>query len=600
MINIEQLVRRALEETGCSRPILSAPFDLAMGTCEDLMAQERIAGFVADNRASPGAASPAALGWWTDRPLGQWRLRSDAGPVILFLGCETQVGGRMLLEAARAGVRQIVTVSAGKQRFCRMTVLSALARRLSSTFIRSAVGNSFVGRAVSNGLAYSAQVSYENAFAELLTAVGDHFHVADGDVVPGRAMLILGSLGPGGAERQAASTAIELAKHGRWQPMIACSNLDNDGDFHRASVEAAGVRVVTVPVTHPRMSEPAIQEILVRARKYELLGFDNVAHAILSYACFISEYRPALVQCWMDYCNVLAGIAAEMVGTPSIVLSGRSVAPDNFAVFLPCMRPGYRALLERRPDLAFTNNSEAGAADYARWLDLPKNRFNIVRNGLSFPPPPSSEEVAKIRQALDIPADAPVLGTIMRFSEEKQPFLWIDAAVEVLHRAPTAYCVAFGSGVQLEEARTTISRRGLGKHIKLPGLIKDPWNALALMDVFVLTSRKEGLPNVLIEAQAMGVPVVSTGQGGMVETYLEGETGITALPPTARELALAIAALLNDKDRRDRMARRAREHARRSFSNSAMRDATLAIFNRVSASSISALNHTPALEERSP
>lgn len=597
MINIEQLVRRASEETGCCRPILSAPFDLTKGTCEDLMAKERIAGFVADSRASPGAASAAALGWWTDRPLGQWRLRRDAGPVILFLGSETQVGGRMLLEAARAGVRQIVAMGANEQQFLKVSVISALATRVSSALIRKVAGNRIIGKVLSD--LGTTHLSYEKAFDDLFDAVGDVFSTPRDDFVPDRALLILGSLGPGGAERQAASTAIELARHGRWKPIVACSNLENGGDFHKASVEAANVPVVTVPITHPRMSEPAIQEILASARKYELLGFHDVAHTILSYACFIDEYRPALVQCWMDYCNVLAGIAAAMAGTPSIVLSGRSVAPDNFAIFQPYMRPGYQALLARRPDLAFTNNSEAGAADYARWLDLPQNRFGIVRNGLSFPPPPSSEEVAKLRQALDIPADAPVLGTIMRFSEEKQPFLWIDAAVEVLDRVPTAYCVAFGSGVQLEEARTAISRRGLGKRIKLPGLIKEPWSALALMDVFVLTSRKEGLPNVLIEAQAMGVPVVSTGQGGMMETYLEGQTGVTARPPNAGGLAAAIAALLNDTERRDRMSKCAREFVRGRFSNASMRDVTLAIFSRVSGSSISALDYGPVREERS-
>ena len=75
------------------------------------------------------------------------------------------------------------------------------------------------------------------------------------------------------------------------------------------------------------------------------------------------------------------------------------------------------------------------------------------------------------------------------------------------------------------EIQCLIQSYDLSTKIRLPGLTDDVWTALSAMDIFVLTSRMEGLPNVLIEAQGAGLPVVSTIVGGAPETFIEGKTG---------------------------------------------------------------------------
>ena len=219
--------------------------------------------------------------------------------------------------------------------------------------------------------------------------------------------------------------------------MVGCSYIEGDAGFHRASIARAHVPVVGIPSAPAEMSDPIIQGALARAQRYRLLGFQNIAHIVLSYACFIRRFRPALVQTWMDYCNVLAGIAADMVGVPALVLSGRSAAPDNFSIFEPYMRPGYIELLRRQPELVFANNSNAGAADYGRWLGLPKEQFVVIHNGSDFPETLRKEEAAAHRRSLGIPERAPVVGSIIRFSEEKQPYLWVDTAMKVALKSPT-------------------------------------------------------------------------------------------------------------------------------------------------------------------
>ena len=135
----------------------------------------------------------------------------------------------------------------------------------------------------------------------------------------------------------------------------------------------------------------------------------------------------------------------------------------------------------------------------------------------------------------------------------------------------------------LEEVRSYVSKRGMAERIKLPGIIHDAWTALSMLDVFLLTSRLEGLPNVLIEAQGMGVPVVTTGMGGMPETYVDGATELTARPPKAETLAAAVSKLLLDQAVRRRMAEGAWRSARAKFSIDTMMSGTLDAFDLATA-----------------
>jgi len=561
-IDVEDKVARAIQEIGSNTFILAAPFAIEPSLAERLAKEGRIGGYVADE-PSDGLA---VAGNWLDATRSCWRLKPGGSATVLFLGAETSVGGRMLLEAFRAGVREIVLVSASNAAI-RIPVIASLARRAAVMLMAR------VRKRVMPGWG-----SYENAFAELYSQVGTAFRIPPGQVVADRALLVIGSLGPGGAERQVTTTAIGLVERSDWRPIVAVSGLANGGDFHLGALSAARIPVETVDNNPMCLHGDFCRGILAASCRRAPDGFDQIAHIILCYASFIAEMRPALVHCWMDYCNVLAGIAADMAGEPALVLSGRSVAPDNFDLHQPYMLPGYRALLARRPNDPFTNNSQAGAVDYARWLGVEKDRFVVIHNGFDFPQLPPTHAVQDLLMTLGIPKGAPVIGTIIRFSEEKRPFLWLDVAAATLKHIPECYCVAFGEGPLLEEARRKVGKRGLAHRIKLPGLTRNPWIALAAMDVFVLTSRVEGLPNVLVEAQAMGVPVVTTGNGGMVETYIDGETGLTERTQRAGPLAEAIVSILKDPTRLHHMSQRARAFALDHFHREAMVQATLSAY----------------------
>lgn len=550
MLNFDRIVSVAAKAAG-DRPVLAAPYSLPTIVCRELSAQGVISGRVAEICPNPANKDPDIAGWWINRCKGVWFLRRDVSRSIILLSIrsEDEIGGRLLLEARLKGYKRMLLVGPDGAIVREVDIASALLSRLPPI---------------------SPTASYESAFEEMYALVGDRLRLLDRAFDPSR-VLVFTSLGAGGAERQATYTALGLAK--RWPGKVHVARL-GEGDFYRPTLDSVGIPTYVVSGEDPDYSSSDIAHIRNElASRYFSLGFLNIFHMIFHQALLIRTLRPGLVHTFQDYTNILAGIAADLVGVPRLVLSGRSVAPDHFAIFQPYMAPGYHALLRRR-EVVFLNNSEAGANDYARWLDMPRDRFRVVHNGFEFPEL-EPKMGAMQRRTLGIPQSAVVVGSIIGFREEKRPQLFLEMA-RLLHADyPDARFVIFGDGPLLANCREFVETQGLSEFIQLPGLTNDAWRALSVMDVFVLTSRLEGLPNVLIEAQAMAVPVVCTGAGGMSETFVEGQTGFGVPSATAEALAAAVSRLIDDRALRDRMGAAAMRHARETFGIDRMIDLTI-------------------------
>jgi glycosyltransferase involved in cell wall biosynthesis len=279
----------------------------------------------------------------------------------------------------------------------------------------------------------------------------------------------------------------------------------------------------------------------------------------------------------MDAANIASGLAARIVGVPVIVCGGRSMSPEHFALYQPYMRPGYRALIDD-PSVVFLNNSQAGAVDYARWLALPRDRIQVLHNGIEFPELPDAAARADARSSLGLPASGPIVGSILRFAAEKQPRLMIDAMAQILRQRDDTCTIVFGSGAQHEAMRRYVASLGLDRRLLLPGYTDNPWRSLSCMDLFLLTSRAEGLPNVLIEAQAMGVPVVSTAVGGARETFVDGTTGWAVTEHTPEVIGRICLELLSDSAKRAAAAIAACRFARERFGSARMIADTITVY----------------------
>jgi glycosyltransferase involved in cell wall biosynthesis len=227
-----------------------------------------------------------------------------------------------------------------------------------------------------------------------------------------------------------------------------------------------------------------------------------------------------------------------LAGVPKVILSGRNLNPSHFELYQPYMDPAYKALA-RVPSVSFVNNSRAGADDYADWIGIPRSRISVVHNGVDFGNRRrlSALQARGLRDSLGIAAEAFVVGGVFRLEAEKRPLLWVDTAARVAEKLPDARFLIYGQGRMHQRLIRAANRAGLARRLILPGLTSDVVSAMSIMDVLLLTSSGEGLPNVLLEAQWSGTPVVTTDVGGAKEAIDPDVTGWAIKTDAPHELA---------------------------------------------------------------
>ena len=164
----------------------------------------------------------------------------------------------------------------------------------------------------------------------------------------------------------------------------------------------------------------------------------------------------------------------------------------------------------------------------------------------------------RVRAELGLAPDTVVVGTVANLRPEKAYPVLLDAAREVIDKVPEVTFVAVGQGPQEDEIRAHHHRLGLGDRFVLLGYRADAVRVMSACDVFVLASHDEGLGLAVMEALALGLPVVATDVGGVPEVVRRSE-GILVRPGQPRELAAALIDVVADDGRRHQMAAAAAE-----------------------------------------
>ncbi len=213
-------------------------------------------------------------------------------------------------------------------------------------------------------------------------------------------------------------------------------------------------------------------------------------------------------------------------------------------------------------------------ADTARREERPlRARLSVIENGIPLGEfAPSVEARRAARDELGIAAEAKVIGFVGRLVHEKDVPLLVRAAAPLL--GPDARLVIVGDG----PTRDDVERARAGSPwVTLTGARSDVPRLLTAFDVFALSSSAEGLPLVLPEAMATGLPVVATAVGG-VPSAVPAEVGTLVRAGDAHAFRAALARLLADDALRARSGAVAREHALAHFDEGRMIDRYLALY----------------------
>lgn len=251
----------------------------------------------------------------------------------------------------------------------------------------------------------------------------------------------------------------------------------------------------------------------------------------------------------------LGHIAGRLSGVP--VVSSVHVVNRN---------PAYRFLPNRDPSIV-------AVSEYLRqWLikhGVPPQRVRTVYNGTDFAEFPNLDpaEEREVRRELEVPEAALLVGLFGQINAFKGSYLLVQAAQRVLTRFPSTYFVFVGA-VQLHvENDLRALARGYADRLRFTGPRNDVRRLMAAMDVITLPSRYEACSMAIIEAMAVGKPVVATRAGGNPELVRDGETGLL-IERTPEALAEALMTILADASRRRQMGEAALQLARERFASS--------------------------------
>ena len=192
-----------------------------------------------------------------------------------------------------------------------------------------------------------------------------------------------------------------------------------------------------------------------------------------------------------------------------------------------------------------------------------------------------AEPAANIHAEFWLPTHAPIVGAVAALTQEKGHKYLIDAAALVVREVPDARFVILGEGDLRPALERQIKELHLDKHVLLPGFRADILSFIKSFDVFVMSSLFEGLGTSLLDAMALSKATVASDTGGIPEVVSHGETGLLVPPRDARELASAIATLLKDPERRERMGRAGLERVKRLFSADQMVEKTLGVYRNL-------------------
>jgi glycosyltransferase involved in cell wall biosynthesis len=328
-----------------------------------------------------------------------------------------------------------------------------------------------------------------------------------------RVALFLPNLSGGGAERVFALLAEGLAARGIETEVV----LARAEGPHVAPVRAV-VPVIDLHADSTRASLVPLVRYLRRRRPDVLVAALAHANIVAVWARWLARGDTALV------ITHHLGLSTEKA----------SLAARRWSVLRAWFYPRADAIVAVSRDMA---------VDLARSIGVPRGRVDVIVNPVITPQLTKLAE-ARLDHPWFAPGEPPVVVGIGRLEPQKD-FETLIRAIALVRQERAVRLLILGEGGERAALESLVREVGLGEDVALPGFVENPYQYLARAAVFALSSVYEGLPTVLIEALAVGTPVVSTDcQNGPREILEDGRLGRLVPIDDPSALAAAIAATL--------------------------------------------------------
>ncbi len=233
------------------------------------------------------------------------------------------------------------------------------------------------------------------------------------------------------------------------------------------------------------------------------------------------------------------------------------------------------------------------AEEYVQRHIAPASRFITLYSGLDLSRlSPCESHARAARTALGVEGTAPIILYAARFVPEKNHEMFLSAFRQVLEREPRAVAVLAGDGPRRKEIEDLAGDLIAAGRLLSLGFRDDVSDLMQAADICVSASLTEGLPLAVVEALALGRPVVATDAGGTREIVKHRGTGLLVPPGDARALAEAIVQLIRDPELARQLGERGRMAARRLFDVETMVSRTADLYQRLWLASRRTAAHT--------
>jgi glycosyltransferase involved in cell wall biosynthesis len=347
-----------------------------------------------------------------------------------------------------------------------------------------------------------------------------------------RVLFLSTSMGMGGADSQLLSAAGELRRRGHDVMIVSLTRLGPMG------LEARSAGILTESLEMRRgLPDP---------------------RGLLRLASLVRRWRPDVVHSHMVHANLMARVLRLVAPVPALVSTIHNVYEGGR------MRMAAYRLTNRLVD-HMTIVSQAAFDRFTGEKIVPAAMLRVVPNGVDTTRfrglPPGTR--GAVRRSLGL-EDQLVWLAVGRFEVAKDYPNMLRAFAALQKLEPLAVLVLVGRGSL--QAETEALARELGADVRFAGVRSDVPEVMCAADAYVMSSAWEGMPMVLLEAAAAGLPIVATKVGGNHEVVLHEESGFLVPPSDHRVLAAAMLRLsrMPEPERR-RMGERGREHIREHY-----------------------------------
>ncbi len=350
-----------------------------------------------------------------------------------------------------------------------------------------------------------------------------------------RVMLFTDSFLHGGTERQFVRVVRHLDPE-KYQLLVGC--LRRRGPL-LAEVESLGIPIVEFPLNS--------------------LHNLRAAWLFCRLVRFLRQNRIDILHAFDFYTSVFAVPAARVAGVPVVLASRRELADLRSA----WQRRAIRLACQLATGVVV--NSRAASLSLSPACNGGRGRVDIVPNCIDPEQLRPTAAADQVRTQLGIPADAPLIGILANLRPEKDLPMFLCAAQRVRSVVPDSRFLIIGDGPERYKLEALANHLGLSGAAFFLGDRSDVPDLLAALDVFVLCSYTESFPNAILEAMAMGRPVVATNVGGTPELVEEGKTGYLVPVGDAEAMADRIFELLRDPSLRRGMGQAGSDRVKREF-----------------------------------